>query len=163
MPRSAATDRQANVVALVNTIGSAGDFLLVARLVDAAAGEFLGVVVVVLAHAHDVLGERADRRGELDAVEGDRRGVFQRRRSLVEEGDHLSQVANRRTVDQKLVELVVLDRSEDLPVPVVHGCDTHWSKIAFLEYPASPRKPVKREIMRRFRPAAGGAPFPVGL
>ena len=57
--------------------------LLVAGLIDAALGEFAGVVVVVLADADDVLDERPDRRGELGFGKPDRlavvRGRSQRR------------------------------------------------------------------------------------
>ena len=43
------------------------DFLFVAGLVDTAAGKLLGMVMIILPDADDVLRQRPDRRGKLDA------------------------------------------------------------------------------------------------
>ncbi len=101
------------------------DLHLVAGLVDAAAGEFLGVIVIVLADRHDVLGQRADRGGELDLVERLRRTVFRRGRALAHQLDDVAQIAHRSAADQKRAEAVVLDGSENLGVLVVDCRDTH--------------------------------------
>src|SRR5262249_61938467 len=106
--------------------------LLVAGLIDAAARELLRVVVVVLAHADDVLGQRTDRRGELDAGERDRRSVLERIGPLADEPDDVAQIANGSPAGPQRQELIVLARTENLPLGAVHGCNTHGSRPPWL-------------------------------
>ena len=98
--------------------------LLVAGLIDAALGEFAGVVVIVLADADHVLRERADRGGELGAGKRDRRPIVERL-ALAHQLDDMAQVAQRAAADRKRPEAVALDGAENLALRAVDGCNFH--------------------------------------
>src|ERR1039458_9521629 len=104
--------------------------LLVAGLIDAALGEFAGVVVIILADADHVLGERADRGGELGAGERDRLAVF-RRRAGGEQLDDMAQIAQRAAADRKRAKAVALDGAENLALRGVDGCNSHDLAMTF--------------------------------
>ena len=112
--------------------------LLVAGLVDAALGEFARVVVVILADADHVLGERADRRRELGAREADLLAVA-RRRTGRQQLDDVAQVAQRAAADRKRAEAVALDGAENLALRGGDGCDFHGAMADLAGMPADRR------------------------
>ncbi len=56
--------------------------------------------------------------------------------ALANQGYDLPQIADDRAADQQGAEAVVLERSENLPVRVIYGRDTHGFEIAFPDWPA---------------------------